>query len=52
MAMNAGEVAKFADIDLQDLRPGVTQRQRVLGQLSRETILAIKFMGRERLAPR
>ena len=33
MAMNAGEVAELADIDLQDLRSRVTQRKRVLASL-------------------
>ena len=31
MAVNTSEVTEFADINLQDLRLGMTQRERVLG---------------------
>ncbi len=39
MAVNAGEIAEFADIDLQDLRSSVTQGKGVLDQFARETVV-------------
>ena len=40
MAMNAGQIAELADVDLQDLRFGVTKRQRMLGA----AVAAKRFM--------
>ena len=39
VAMDAGEVAKLADVDLKDLGLRVAKRQRVLSQFSREAVV-------------
>ena len=39
VAMNASEVAKLADVDLEDLSLRVAERQAVLRQLARETVV-------------
>jgi len=38
VAVNTGEVAEFADIDLQDFRLYVAQRELVLGEFADEGI--------------
>ena len=39
VAVNAGEIAEFADVDLQNLRPGVTKWERMFGQFARKTVV-------------
>ena len=38
MAMDAGEIAKLADINLEDLRPGMAQGEGILSQCFGETV--------------
>lgn len=39
VAMNAGQVAELTDIDLQDLRLRVAERERVLSELARKRVV-------------
>ena len=39
VAMDAGEIAKLADVDLQNLRLRVPQRKRMLGEFARKAVV-------------
>jgi hypothetical protein len=43
VTMNAREIAKLADVDLEDLRFRMPERQIMLGQLSREGVVGGKI---------
>ena len=47
VAMNAGEIAKFAEVELKDLRASTRERQAVIGQCPRKGSLRrpVRFLG-------